>query len=48
MVEILEITKTTKNVILGRKMGRKFFEFSIFLEKSRKISTLPIMLLIPF
>lgn len=48
MVEILETSKMFKNNILGRKMGRKIFEFSIFLEKSRKISTLPIMLLIPF
>ncbi len=36
MVEILETSKTTKNIILGRKMGRKIFVFSIFSEKSRK------------
>ena len=34
MVEILEIIKTIKNLISGRKMGRKFFKFSIFLEKN--------------
>ena len=36
MVEILETTNTIKNAISGRKMGRKFFEFSNFPEKSRK------------
>ena len=36
MVEILETTNTIKNAISGRKMGRKFFEFFILLEKSRK------------